>query len=94
VTARRVLLAGAVRTPIGNFGGARGSPTSCPRTPSTRRAAQSERRAIPLGHPTGCSGTRIVVTLPNEQERPKGRYGLATPCVRCGQGMALLVERL
>ncbi len=49
--------------------------------------------AIALGHPTGCSGTRIVVTLLNELERAKGRYGLATLCVSGGQGMALLVER-
>ncbi|HEY3215043.1 MAG TPA: thiolase family protein [Candidatus Eisenbacteria bacterium] len=49
--------------------------------------------AISLGHPTGCSGTRIVVTLLHELERVKGRYGLATLCVSGGQGMALLVER-
>ncbi len=48
---------------------------------------------ISLGHPTGCSGTRIVVTLLAELERVKGRYGLATLCVSGGQGMALLVER-
>ena len=49
---------------------------------------------IALGHPTGCSGTRIVVTLLAELERVKGRYGLATLCVSGGQGMAVLVERL
>jgi len=49
---------------------------------------------ISLGHPTGCSGTRIVVTLLNELERSKGRYGLATLCVSGGQGMALIVERV
>jgi len=49
---------------------------------------------IALGHPTGCSGTRIVVTLLSELERVKGRYGLATLCVSGGLGMALLVERL
>jgi acetyl-CoA C-acetyltransferase len=49
---------------------------------------------IALGHPTGCSGTRIVVTLLNELERVKGRYGLATLCVSGGQGMAVLVERV
>jgi acetyl-CoA C-acetyltransferase len=48
---------------------------------------------IALGHPTGCSGTRIVVTLLNELERVKGRYGLATLCVSGGMGMAVLVER-
>jgi acetyl-CoA C-acetyltransferase len=50
--------------------------------------------AIALGHPTGCSGTRIVVALLNELTRVKGRYGLATLCVSGGQGMAMLVERI
>ena len=50
--------------------------------------------AIALGHPTGCSGARIVVTLLAELERIRGRYGLATLCVAGGQGMALLVERV
>ena len=50
--------------------------------------------AIALGHPTGCSGTRIVVTLLHELERRGGRYGLATLCVSGGQGMAVLFERL
>ncbi len=49
---------------------------------------------IALGHPTGCSGTRIVVTLLHELARRKGRYGLATLCVSGGQGMAVLFERL
>jgi len=50
--------------------------------------------AISLGHPTGCSGTRIVVTLLHELQRTKGSYGLATLCVSGGQGMAMLVERV
>jgi acetyl-CoA C-acetyltransferase len=49
---------------------------------------------IALGHPTGCSGTRIMVTLLNELARVKGRYGIATLCVSGGQGMAVLVERV
>ncbi len=49
---------------------------------------------ISLGHPTGCSGTRIVVSLVAELARVKGRYGLATLCVSGGQGMALVVERV
>jgi acetyl-CoA C-acetyltransferase len=49
---------------------------------------------IALGHPTGCSGTRIMVALLNELERVKGRYGIATLCVSGGQGMAVLVERV
>jgi acetyl-CoA C-acetyltransferase len=50
--------------------------------------------AIALGHPTGCSGTRIAVTLLHELARRKGRFGLATLCVSGGQGMAVLFERL
>jgi len=49
---------------------------------------------ISLGHPTGCSGARIVVALLAELTRTGGRYGIATLCVSGGQGMALLVERL
>ena len=49
---------------------------------------------IALGHPTGCSGTRIVVTLLHELARTRDRYGIATLCVSGGQGMAVLVERL
>ena len=49
---------------------------------------------IAIGHPTGCSGTRIMVALLNELARVKGRYGIATLCVSGGQGMAVLVERV
>ena len=49
---------------------------------------------IALGHPTGCSGTRIIVALVHELARAKGRYGIATLCVSGGLGMAVLVERV
>ena len=49
---------------------------------------------IALGHPTGMSGTRIVVALLTELARTKGRYGVATLCVSGGLGMAVLVERV
>jgi len=49
---------------------------------------------IALGHPTGCSGTRILVHLLHELTRTGGRYGIATLCVSGGQGMAVLVERV
>ena len=49
---------------------------------------------ISLGHPTGSSGTRILVTLLNELARSRGRLGIATLCVSGGLGMAVLVERL
>jgi 3-oxoadipyl-CoA thiolase len=50
--------------------------------------------AIALGHPIGCSGARIVVTLVHELARRGGRYGLATLCIGVGQGLAVLVERI
>jgi len=49
--------------------------------------------AIALGHPLGCSGTRLVVTLMGRLERADERRGLATMCVGVGQGSALLLER-
>jgi acetyl-CoA C-acetyltransferase len=49
--------------------------------------------AIALGHPIGCTGTRIVVTLLYEMARRGARRGLATLCVSGGLGMALAVER-
>jgi acetyl-CoA acetyltransferase family protein len=50
--------------------------------------------AIALGHPLGCSGARILVTLLGRLDRTNGRKGLATLCVGVGQGVAMLVERL
>ena len=49
--------------------------------------------AIALGHPLGCSGARLTVTLLNRLERLGTRRGLATMCVGVGQGSALLLER-
>jgi acetyl-CoA C-acetyltransferase len=49
---------------------------------------------IALGHPTGCSGARIVVALVHELHRRGERYGIATLCASGGQGMAVLVERV
>lgn len=54
----------------------------------------AEGGAIALGHPLGCSGTRITLTLLNRLERIGGRRGLATMCVGVGQGSALLLERV
>jgi 3-oxoadipyl-CoA thiolase len=50
--------------------------------------------AIALGHPLGCSGARLVVTLLHELERRGGRFGLATMCIGVGQGIATIIERL
>ena len=49
--------------------------------------------AIALGHPIGCTGTRILVTLIHEMRRREARRGLATLCVSGGIGMAMAVER-
>jgi len=49
--------------------------------------------AIALGHPIGCTGARIVVTLLHELERRGAKRGLATLCVSGGMGMALAIER-
>jgi acetyl-CoA C-acetyltransferase len=48
--------------------------------------------AIALGHPIGCTGARIVVTLLHELERRGARRGLAALCVSGGMGMALAIE--
>ncbi len=48
---------------------------------------------ISLGHPIGCSGARIIVTLIYEMNRRDLQFGLATLCIGGGQGMAVVVER-
>jgi acetyl-CoA C-acetyltransferase len=48
---------------------------------------------ISLGHPIGCSGARIIVTLMNEMKRRNLALGLATLCIGGGQGMAIILER-
>jgi acetyl-CoA C-acetyltransferase len=50
--------------------------------------------AIALGHPIGCTGARLVVTLLHELERRGAARGLATLCVSGGMGMAMAIERL
>jgi acetyl-CoA acetyltransferase family protein len=49
--------------------------------------------SIALGHPIGCTGTRIVVTLLFEMLRRQARLGLATLCVSGGMGMAMAIEK-
>jgi acetyl-CoA C-acetyltransferase len=49
--------------------------------------------AIALGHPVGCTGTRIVVTLLYEMIKRDVPLGLATACVGGGQGGAMIIER-
>jgi acetyl-CoA C-acetyltransferase len=50
--------------------------------------------AIALGHPIGCTGTRITVTLLHEMLKRKSKRGLATLCVSGGMGMALALENV
>jgi len=50
--------------------------------------------AIALGHPIGCSGARILVTLLHEMARRECRYGCAALCIAGGMGIATIVERV
>ena len=50
--------------------------------------------AIALGHPLGCSGARITVTLLNAMEQMDTEIGLATMCIGLGQGIATVIERV
>ena len=50
--------------------------------------------ALALGHPVGCSGARIIVTLLHEmQKRPEAKKGLATLCIGGGMGVATIFEK-
>lgn len=49
--------------------------------------------AIALGHPLGCSGTRIITTLINVMEQQNTKTGLATMCIGSGQGIATIIKR-
>ena len=48
--------------------------------------------AIALGHPIGCSGARILVTLLHEMQKRQVRYGLATLCIAGGLGSTTVLE--
>ncbi len=50
--------------------------------------------AIALGHPLGCTGVRLIVTLLHNLKRTGGKIGLATLCIGGGQAMAALIERV
>lgn len=50
--------------------------------------------AIALGHPLGCTGTKLTVQLLNEMQRRSAKYGMVTACVGGGQGVATIFERL
>ena len=48
---------------------------------------------ISLGHPIGCTGARLAVTLTHAMKRLNANYGLVTMCIGGGQGMAMVFER-
>ncbi len=50
--------------------------------------------AIALGHPLGCSGARLVVTLTHEMRRRGAALGVATMCIGIGQGIATVIEQV
>ena len=49
--------------------------------------------AVALGHPIGCSGTRIVATLLHELKRRGGKRGMATICLGGGNAVTMIFER-
>lgn len=48
--------------------------------------------SIALGHPIGCTGTRITTTLLHEMQKRRSKYGIATLCISGGMGIAVLIE--
>jgi acetyl-CoA C-acetyltransferase len=49
---------------------------------------------VSLGHPIGCSGTRIIVTLMNALERENKKYGMASICIGGGEALSMIIEKL
>jgi acetyl-CoA acyltransferase len=50
--------------------------------------------AIALGHPLGCTGTKLTIQMMHELKRLNKKYGIVTACVGGGQGIAGVIERL
>ncbi len=50
--------------------------------------------AIALGHPLGCTGSKLTATLLHEMERRQARYGLVSMCIGGGMGAAGVFERV
>ncbi len=61
--------------------------------PFDRERVNPDGGAIALGHPIGCTGARILVTLLHGLAQRGGRLGVATLCISGGLGIAALVER-
>ena len=57
-----------------------------------REKANVNGGAIALGHPLGMTGTRLILTLAHELRRRGGRFGIASACIGCGQGIAVLID--
>lgn len=50
--------------------------------------------AIALGHPLGCTGTKLTTQIIHELDRQQKKYGLVTACIGGGQGIAGVIEKL
>lgn len=50
--------------------------------------------AIALGHPLGCTGSKLTIQLINDMKRLNKKYGIVTACVGGGQGIAGVIENL
>jgi len=50
--------------------------------------------AIALGHPLGCTGSKLTIQLVNDMKRLNKKYGIVTACVGGGQGIAGIIENL
>lgn len=90
---RETWIIDGVRTPIGRHGGALAPALPCIDQLGLDPAKVNVNGgAIALGHPVGCSGARIVVTLLHEMRRRGAARGLATMCIGVGQGIASAFE--
>jgi acetyl-CoA acyltransferase len=50
--------------------------------------------AIALGHPLGCTGSKLTVQILNDMKRLDKKYGMVTACVGGGQGIAGIIENI
>ncbi|MEY4730863.1 MAG: hypothetical protein RL020_2021 [Pseudomonadota bacterium] len=50
--------------------------------------------AIAIGHPLGCSGARLALTVSRELQRRNGKYAVISLCIGVGQGLAMVIERV
>ena len=50
--------------------------------------------AIAIGHPLGCSGARLALTVARELQQRGGRYAAVSLCIGVGQGLAVIIERV